>query len=35
MKGWLTPILLIFGLAALIVAPLGQTDYIIYILAPG
>ncbi len=32
MKGWLTPILLLLGLVALIVAPLGQTDYIIYIL---
>ena len=32
MKGRLKPILLVLGLAALIVAPLGRTDYIIYIL---
>ena len=32
MKGALKPILLILGLAALIVAPLGRTDYIIYLL---
>ena len=33
MKGRLTPILLVLGVAALIVAPLGRTDYIIYILS--
>ncbi|WP_127904169.1 branched-chain amino acid ABC transporter permease [Solirhodobacter olei] len=33
MKRRLTPILLVVGLALLIVAPLGQTDYIKYILS--
>ena len=33
MKGRLQPILLLLGVAALIVAPLGRTNYVIYILS--
>ena len=33
MKGPLKPILLLLGVAALIVAPLGRTNYVIYILS--
>jgi branched-chain amino acid transport system permease protein len=32
MTGRMRPILLLFGIAALIVAPLGRTDYVVYIL---
>jgi branched-chain amino acid transport system permease protein len=33
MKAWVTPILIVLGLAALIAAPIGQSNYIIYLLS--
>ena len=35
MKGRLKPILLLLGLAALVLGPLGRTDYVITSSAPG